>query len=812
MQPATWEWLENLPVGTYELRIRPDGLPEFTHVSTRWLEICGLNRSQFMADQGLAIAVIHPDDRQGMILANREAMAQTQPQPFHWEGRLLLHDDRQIWVAISSNPRKAENGEVIWEGVMVDVTAYKRIELQLRENVQQLRLMLQHLPTAVLVAALSPEQPVLFSNTAFERVFGYTQLEISGIRAWVRLVCPHPEEQSATWTWWERALAEAIATNGRVDHKTLPIMHKDGSPRHVVMSATLVDDLLIASFEDVTESMRAQAAMARSEARFRALFESTSEAVMLLDARHFIDANQATLRLFGIADRETFCATHFADLSPSHQPCGIPSLELADQHIQTALREGSCRFEWVHCRSDSDVEIPCEVVLSALELEGERLLLATVRDHTERWRAAAERRQSQERLDAMLKAMPELMFRVDRSGLIHEFHSSSMRQLYLPPESFLGKRVAEVLPAEAADIVMAAIEEAATRGCHRGGIYSLPMPHGEAWYELSIAAMGAPQLPSTECVALVHDITRQKRSEEELRLSEQTFRTLVEDANDIIYTLNLNGEFQYLSPNLREILGFDPADFLGQGIASIVHPEDLQRCQDFLMRLLETRQKQSGLEYRVRHQDGHWRWHVTNASPLFEPDGKLMGMLGIAHDISERKANESYIKHLAHHDALTDLPNRTLFFDRLQQALCDAERNHLQVALMFIDLDRFKPINDNHGHDIGDLVLKCVAKRLVSVLRQSDCVGRIGGDEFLVLLRRMTTAEAVIGVADQIVCALREPVCIGNLQLRLSCSIGIALYPLHGRDSITLARRADQAMYQAKQDGRDQIRLAETIT
>lgn len=149
-------------------------------------------------------------------------------------------------------------------------------------------------------------------------------------------------------------------------------------------------------------------------------------------------------------------------------------------------------------------------------------------------------------------------------------------------------------------------------------------------------------------MVLVHEITRQKHIEEELRLSEQKFRTFVEDANDIIYTLNLAGEFQYLSPNLREILGFDPADFLGQYIASIVHPDDLQSCRAFLMRLLETKQKQSGLEYRVRHQDGDWRWHVTNASPLLDPDGTLIGMLGIAHDISERKANEAHISHLAH--------------------------------------------------------------------------------------------------------------------------------------------------------------------
>lgn len=932
LDPATRHALEHLPIGTYELRILPNGRPEFTHVSTRWLEMCGLSRAQFMADQGLAIQVIHPDERPGMLEANLQALKHR--VPFHWEGRLLVEGE-VVWVAITSNPRETEDGELLWEGVMIDVSAYKRLESQLRGHVTQLRRLLEHLPTAVLVASTTPEQQVLLDNAAFERVFGYTLEEVPTVADWARLVYPDPAERAAIWAWWESAVAAAVTGGGRVESRTSRITRKDGGTRDVVISATLVDDVLIAAFEDMTEFKRAeaelfdarqlldtvlanvdayiymkgsdrryryinpkvaelyqrpaeeivgktdaelfspetaerfrqlddqvllherrqaaqesivdatgkthhfwsvklpsrcrdddpgligfsteisellevQAAMSRSEARFRALFEATSEAVMLLDTTHFIDCNQATLRLFGMPDRETFRAVHPADLSPSHQPCGTPSLELANRYIQAALREGSRQFEWVHRRFDTGVEIPCEVVLSALDLEGERLLLAAVRDHTERSRAAAELREAKARLEAMLKALPDLMFRIDRSGLIQDFYSSATHLLYLPPEAFLGKRVAEVLPAEAANVLMAAIEEAATQGRHQGGSYSLPTPRGELWYELSIAALGAAELPSTECVVLVRDITRQKRFEQELRLSEQKFRTFVEDANDIIYTLNLAGEFDYLSPNLREILVQDPADFLGRSIATIVHPDDLSRCEAFLQRLLGTREKQSGLEYRVRHQDGDWRWHVTNASPLFDASGALVGMLGIAHDISERKASEARISHLAHYDALTDLPNRALLFDRLQQALRDAERNHHECALMFVDLDRFKPINDTHGHAVGDLVLKSAAQRLLAAVRVSDSIGRIGGDEFLVLLPRLADAESARIVAEKIVRALCEPIAVGELRLQLSCSIGIALYPRDGHDTTTLARHADQAMYRAKRGGRDRIRFAES--
>jgi diguanylate cyclase (GGDEF)-like protein/PAS domain S-box-containing protein len=300
-----------------------------------------------------------------------------------------------------------------------------------------------------------------------------------------------------------------------------------------------------------------------------------------------------------------------------------------------------------------------------------------------------------------------------------------------------------------------------------------------------------------------------ERLEANLRLSEQRFRTYVESAHDIVYTLDMQGRFKYLSPNLQDVLGYAPAELLNQHFAVIVHPDDLPACEAFLQRLLDGGKKLSGLEYRVRHRDGDWHWHLTNGSPLFDDAGHIIAMLGLAHDISERKASEVRISYLAHHDALTDLPNRTLLLDRLQQALQDAERQGTQGALLFIDLDGFKPINDTHGHGIGDQVLQVVAARLRAAVRASDSVGRIGGDEFLVLLPRIACPSAALMVADQINRALREPIQVDGLHLAVSCSVGVAVYPRHGRDAITLVRHADEAMYSAKQGGRDRVSLAE---
>jgi diguanylate cyclase (GGDEF)-like protein/PAS domain S-box-containing protein len=303
------------------------------------------------------------------------------------------------------------------------------------------------------------------------------------------------------------------------------------------------------------------------------------------------------------------------------------------------------------------------------------------------------------------------------------------------------------------------------------------------------------------------NITRRKAAEAQLRINEEKFRTFVEDANDIIYTLSMDGVFQYISPNIAEILKLPPEGFVGCHFATIVHPDDLPECQIFLERLLTTRSKQSGLEYRVKHKTDGWHWHITNASPLFGKDGDIVGMLGIAHDITERKKNESKMMHMAHHDELTGLPNRALLFSSLHQTIANASSTGKMLALMFLDLDRFKPINDTHGHAVGDQVLRQAALRLLESVRETDTVARIGGDEFIVMLPDMRQMNHALEVAEKIRQLLQEPFCVEDLVLEVSSSIGIAFYPLHGRASEELAQCADIAMYYAKQNGANQIQV-----
>lgn len=327
-----------------------------------------------------------------------------------------------------------------------------------------------------------------------------------------------------------------------------------------------------------------------------------------------------------------------------------------------------------------------------------------------------------------------------------------------------------------------------------------------------VAAYDRPQVfddGSIIWTGYVIDNTEHKDLHKALEESEAKFRAFVETANDIIYSVSSDGCFTYVSPNWKDKLGHEPNEVIGQHFAHFVHPDDVERCTQFLTQLYEEGTKKSGLEYRVRHKSNYWCWHTTNASPIFDEEGHISSTVGIARDITERKFIEQQIEHQAHYDTLTDLPNRSLFSDRLEQAIRMAHRQHEQLAVLFVDLDKFKPVNDNYGHAIGDILLQQVAQRMRDCLRESDTVGRIGGDEFLVLLPHVESSETSVHIAEKLLQAIASPFRINRIDIEISCSIGIALYPTHGNTVLELIQMADQAMYKAKNQQGNLVSVAD---
>ncbi len=300
------------------------------------------------------------------------------------------------------------------------------------------------------------------------------------------------------------------------------------------------------------------------------------------------------------------------------------------------------------------------------------------------------------------------------------------------------------------------------------------------------------------------------RLEQRVHDAEERWRFALEGSGDGVWDWNVQtGEVQF-SQRWKEMIGYaeDEIDDKLEEWEKRVHPNDLPRVKADLQAHFEGKTATYSSEHRMCCKDGEWRWILDRGKVVQrDADGRPLRMIGMHTDITDRKRIEERIRHMAQHDALTDLPNRALFSDRLQQALAVAKRDQSQFAVLYLDLDKFKPINDSLGHDVGDLLLKEVAQRMQACVRESDTVARIGGDEFVVLLRNVEEPADAMRVAEKIRFALNQPFDIAGRSLSISSSSGIAIYPDHGSNEIELSKNADMAMYAAKQSGRDNVKL-----
>ncbi len=234
--------------------------------------------------------------------------------------------------------------------------------------------------------------------------------------------------------------------------------------------------------------------------------------------------------------------------------------------------------------------------------------------------------------------------------------------------------------------------------------------------------------------------------------------------------------------------------------ASLTHPDDLQKSDKLLKQYFAGETPFYEYEARMRHKDGHWIWVLDRGKVgKWDEAGKPLIVYGTHQDITRARLELETYHHGAHHDILTNLPNRALLSDRISQALALAEREKTQVALLFMDLDGFKSVNDDHGHDAGDVVLQKVARRVLQSMRASDTLARVGGDEFVALLQGIGNEQEALKMANLFISEVRRPIHMPNgCEARISMSVGIAIYPQHGVTGELLSERADQAMYQVK--------------
>ncbi|MBZ0157741.1 MAG: EAL domain-containing protein [Alphaproteobacteria bacterium] len=302
-------------------------------------------------------------------------------------------------------------------------------------------------------------------------------------------------------------------------------------------------------------------------------------------------------------------------------------------------------------------------------------------------------------------------------------------------------------------------------------------------------------------VAFVLDITERRRAERSLHESKSFLERIMQSVTNAIYVVDLEGRFSQLNQAAAEMSGYLLEELKGVPFSILFDEETLPQIQKLFARIVVHGESIINYEIEIVRKDGIRRLVLASSVPL-RIDGEITGVVGAAQDITDRKRMENEIRHLAHHDALTNLPNRKLFMDILHLELAESRRNRKKLAVFFLDLDRFKYINDTLGHTIGDNLLKEVAKRLRHSVRESDTVARIGGDEFNILMANIEHAEDVITIAQKILAQFKIPYLANdNHELYAATSIGISIYPDDSEDLEILFRNADIAMYHAKEQG-----------
>ena len=284
--------------------------------------------------------------------------------------------------------------------------------------------------------------------------------------------------------------------------------------------------------------------------------------------------------------------------------------------------------------------------------------------------------------------------------------------------------------------------------------------------------------------------------------SEARFRTMADHAPVLIWIAKPDKLCCYFNKSWLKFTGRTMEQEIGNGWTENVHQEDFQRCLDTYVSSFDARQEFS-MEYRLRRFDGEYRWLLVHGAPLYDEQDTFLGYIGSCIDITARKSTEEENKHLAFYDPLTELPNRRLLQERLKYGIEIARRDDKQLALLMLDLDRFKAVNDSLGHQMGDELLQHVAARLTTRLRDVDMVTRLGGDEFIVLLEDITHPDDAARVAKEIIADLSKPFKLSQSDdVRIGTSIGISLYPQHGDNPEILLDHADAALYHAKDQGR----------
>ncbi|MFQ5689898.1 MAG: EAL domain-containing protein [Gemmatimonadota bacterium] len=447
-------------------------------------------------------------------------------------------------------------------------------------------------------------------------------------------------------------------------------------------------------------------------------------------------------------------------------------------------------------------EIIDVLLSSAAEFDADHRIVRTftvIVDVTERKRAEAELRASEARYRSLYSRTPAMLHSIDPAGRIVAVSDRWLEVLGYEREEVIGRRSIDFLTEESRRRHAAVgLREFTQPGGVQDVPYQFVKKNGEVINVLlSAITEKDPEGHPIRSLAVLTDVTRREQAEKALKQQQQLYRLLADNSSDLVALHDRDGRVLYVSPSTETLLGYDPAEIQKLGLQGIVHPEDRGALTTCYARAL--RGQPAGATFRARRRAGDYVWMESLVRPVTDAEGAVVRIQSTSRDVTERKRFETELSRLAMHDPLTHLPNRNLFQDRLKQALARSRRSGVPCAVLFLDLDDFKVVNDSLGHSAGDRLLIAVSRRLGDCVRDEDTVGRFGGDEFTLLMDGVGSTEAAAEFARRVLSALVPPFPLDGHQVVVRASIGVALSGDGMSEPEDLLRFADIAMYHAKQ-------------
>jgi len=535
--------------------------------------------------------------------------------------------------------------------------------------------------------------------------------------------------------------------------------------------------------------------------RLHAVFDAMACGVVIADASGvIIEANAAAQGIFGLREQEM----HGHTLVEVHQ--GAVRLDgtvipLDERPSAVAVRTGHALHKDVLGITRRDGQRRwLQVETVPLCDEGQiRHIISSLADITDRVQAEEALRASEERFRLLSEHASDLVRIVQGDGTILYASPSHQRILGYAPDELRAHRSFDLVHPDDLAPMLTAFNTAIERGdTVINSTYRVRHADG-SWRLIEVTASNHLADPVLQGLVINgRDITVRVATEDALRQSEERFRTLIEQAPLCVGVTDEQDRFETVNDAYCSLFGYTRGDLIGHHVTLLFPawggPE-------------KTRELDHGegrREVEARTKSGAVLTVLATTVPLVGADARPK-MASFVVDITDRKCTERRLAHLAHHDMLTGLPNRILFHDRLVQALAPTGRPGHIVAVLFLDLDGFKAVNDRHGHEAGDLLLRTVAWRLRGCVRAEDTVARLGGDEFTVLLPAVGSADDVAVVARKIRDELAAPVTVGAANAAITVSIGISLFPRDGEETDVLIRHADRAMYDAKNQGKNMV-------